>query len=125
MEENMARQNMIVIAVGTFALSAFPLACASAQSVDTVANAENSCAASGVTPNTAAFDTCVGRSALDDDHGGAGMATQQAQAEPRSAQAYSAETPHATASVDSFGFHYDRQGNVLDRDGYVIRPVPY
>lgn len=153
----MSRQNLIAIALGTVALSVFPLAYANAQSGDALANAENTCMENGVAPNTAAFDTCVSRSALDYDRGRPGMATQQAEAvrdandvcqsygiasdslgyrqcvdaqvnhrtAPRTAQAYSVETPHATASVDSFGFHYDRQGNVLDKDGYVIRPVPY
>jgi hypothetical protein len=34
------------------------------------------------------------------------------------------DQPHVAVSSDSYGFSYDRQGNLLDAGGYVIRPVP-
>jgi hypothetical protein len=34
------------------------------------------------------------------------------------------DTPHIAVTYDSYGFGYDRQGNLLDSGGYVIRPVP-
>jgi hypothetical protein len=33
------------------------------------------------------------------------------------------EAPHATATIDAFGFRYDSDGNLIDRDGYPIRAV--
>ena len=35
------------------------------------------------------------------------------------------ETPHVAVAFDSYGFGYDRDGNLLDSHGYVIKPVPY
>ena len=35
-----------------------------------------------------------------------------------------AEEPHRGVVVDDYGFQYDRDGNLLDPNGYVIRYVP-
>lgn len=35
------------------------------------------------------------------------------------------DTPHVAVTFDSYGFGYDRDGNLLDQHGYVIKPVPY
>ncbi|MFI5000885.1 MAG: hypothetical protein ACHQK9_13480 [Reyranellales bacterium] len=32
--------------------------------------------------------------------------------------------PHAAVLIDEYGTRYDRYGNLLDRDGYVIRYAP-
>jgi len=32
--------------------------------------------------------------------------------------------PHVAVSYDPYGYGYDRDGNLLDPSGYVIRPVP-
>jgi hypothetical protein len=59
----MSRLNMIVIALGGFAVvSALPFA-VRAQSGDALAKAENICLENNVGPNSVAFDTCVGRTA--------------------------------------------------------------
>jgi hypothetical protein len=155
-EESMSRQNMIVVALGTVVLAAWPLAHASAQSGDALAHAENTCAARGVTPNTAAFETCVDRAAWAFQQGQPVAAGQQAalvrdandlctsygiapqslgyrqcvnseidrRSSPRAMRDVPRETPHRVAAIDSFGFRYDSEGNLIDRDGYPIRAVP-
>jgi hypothetical protein len=150
----MTRPNIVLSALGAIALLALPLASASAQSGDALANAENTCIENGIKPHTPAFETCVSSSAQDYDEGLPGMAVQQAEAVrdaddvcgsygitpwtlgyrqcvnmearsrgPRTAN-LTEEQPHATASVDGYGFRHDRDGNVLDRNGYMIRAVP-
>src|SRR6185312_12657408 len=34
------------------------------------------------------------------------------------------DVPHVAVSHDPYGYGYDRDGNLLDPSGYVIRPVP-
>ncbi len=34
------------------------------------------------------------------------------------------DQPHPAVVIDDYGFQYDRQGNLLDPNGYVIRYVP-
>ena len=77
-EESMSRLNMIVIALGGFAVvSALPLA-VRAQSGDALAKAENTCLDNDVGPNSVAFDICVGRAARAYDRGEPGMAAAEA-----------------------------------------------
>jgi hypothetical protein len=66
----MKRHNMIVIALGTLAVTAaaVPFTPANAQSGDALAQAERTCIDNGLRPGTA-FDTCVSRAALDYDRG--------------------------------------------------------
>jgi len=65
----MSRLNMIVIAVGGFALaSVLPLA-ARAQSGDALAHAEYICLDQGVGPNSVPFEYCVNRAARAYDRG--------------------------------------------------------
>jgi hypothetical protein len=155
-EESMSRQNMIVVALGTVALAAWPLAHASAQSGDALAHAENTCVVHGVTPNTAAFDTCVDRAAWAFQQGQPAMAGRQAalvrdandlcrsygiapqslgyrqcvnneidrRSSTRAIRYVPYEAPRRVATIDSFGFRYDRDGNLIDQDGYPIRAVP-
>ncbi|CAN5432234.1 hypothetical protein BH10PSE6_BH10PSE6_30440 [soil metagenome] len=65
----MSRLNIIVIALGGFAIvSALPLA-VRAQSGDALAKAEYTCLEHDVGPNSVGFDTCVGRAARAYDLG--------------------------------------------------------
>ena len=77
-EESMSRLNMIVIAVGGFAVaSVLPLA-ARAQSGDALAHAENICLDYGVGPNSVPFETCVSRAARAYDRGEPDLAAAEA-----------------------------------------------
>jgi hypothetical protein len=123
-----------------------------------LAHAERACIDTGVTPNSAGFDTCVDRAAFAFDRGQPAAAYHEAtavreannvclsyglspqslgykgcvgnQIEKGTVAAYTAEPvviqaqPHVAVSVDPYGFRYDRDGNLLDRNGYVIRYVP-
>ncbi len=149
----MFRQNMIVVALGTVALAALPLAHANAQSGDAVAHAETTCIDHGVVPKTAEFDICVSRAASAFDQGLPEAAERQA-ALVRDAndlchsygiapetlgyrQCVSTEIERRMArpvryvpvsqgsmTVDAYGFRYDSEGNLFDRSGHAIRPVP-
>ncbi len=149
----MLRQNMIVVALGTVALAALPLAHANAQSGDAVAHAESTCVNHGVAPRTADFDICVNRAASAFDQGLPDVAERQAglvrdandvcrsygiapatlgyrecvssEIERRTAQpARYIPAARSAMTVDAYGFRYDAHGNLFDRDGYPIRPVP-
>jgi hypothetical protein len=74
----MSRLNMIVIALGGFAVvSALPLA-VNAQSGDALAKAEGICLDNDVGPNSLAFETCVGRAARAYDRGEPDAASAEA-----------------------------------------------
>jgi hypothetical protein len=74
----MLRLNMIVIAVGGFAVaSILPLA-ARAQSGDALAHAENICLEHGVGPYSVPFEICVSRAARAYDRGEPGLAAAEA-----------------------------------------------
>jgi hypothetical protein len=65
----MSRLNMIVIAVGGFAVAAILPLAARAQSGDALAHAENICFEYGVGPYTVAFEICVSHAARAYDRG--------------------------------------------------------
>lgn len=74
----MFRLNVMVIAVGGFAVaSVLPLA-ARAHSGDALAHAENVCLEQGVGPNSLPFETCVNRAARAFDRGEPDLATLEA-----------------------------------------------
>ncbi|HTR86655.1 MAG TPA: hypothetical protein VMI56_19390 [Reyranella sp.] len=78
-----------------------------------VRDANNVCLSYGLSPRTLGYKGCVGN-----------------QIEKGTVAAYTAEPiviherPHVAVSVDTYGFRYDRDGNLLDQNGYVIRYVP-
>lgn len=142
----MSRQNMIVIALGGFAIaSALPLAAARAQSGDALAQAENICLDYGVGPGSIAFDTCVNRAASAYDRGEPGTAAAEARRVSDAGQAclsygiepmtlgyrecLARETDrrafrrYEVQYVPGNGFHYDAYGVLRDRNGDRVPPV--
>ena len=146
----MTRHNMIVVALGSLAIASAPFAFAHAQSGDALAKAEATCIDRGVGPGSPAFNPCVGRTAAAFDIGNyaLGYAEAQRAADARSiclsyglspralgyrqcvnnelagrdtAQAVR-KTP-APAYADPYGFYTDREGNLRDRNGEVVRPL--
>lgn len=79
-----------------------------------VRDAHDLCRSYGIAPATLGFKQCVG-SEIEKRS----VATYTI----RYAQPYG-ERPHAAIVIDDYGFTYDRDGNLLDRNGYVIRYVP-
>jgi len=144
----MSRLNAIFIALGSLAIAATPLA-SRAQSGDALANAELTCREYGVGAGTAAFETCVNRAAWAYDRGEPGIATLEAQrvsdarniclsyglapqtmgyracvateVDRRAMRAYDIRY---VPSSDRYGFYYDTNGNLRDRNGELIRAVP-
>lgn len=160
----MTRYRMLAIALGGLAAASLPLS-VQAQSGDALVRAEYACSEYGVRPNSAAFNTCVNRTARAFDRGDPEIAYRTARAagdardvclsyglapntlgyrqcianslENRAAQPYTVRTytvrphtvryvptyvdsPRAPVIVDEYGRGYDRYGNRLDRNGYVI-----
>ena len=75
----MKRHHLIVLALaGGLITAAAPFA-AEAQSGDALANAEQLCLDTGISPNSAAFNACVGRAAMAYDRGDPYMAERDAQ----------------------------------------------
>jgi hypothetical protein len=77
-----------------------------------VRSANDVCMSYGLTPATLGYRQCVG-----------------SQIEKRSIEAHNIayapdDQPHATTAIDTWGFRYDSEGNVLDQDGYVVRAIP-
>jgi uncharacterized membrane protein len=79
-----------------------------------VRDANDVCQSYGISPMTLGYRQCVGN-----------------QLEKSTIAAYNIrydvpayDLPHATSSVDRFGFRYDAEGNLLDEDGFVIRAIP-
>jgi len=145
----MSRLNAIFVALGSLAIVAAPLASSHAQSGDALANGEMTCREYGVRAGTAAFDTCVNRAAWAYDRGEPGLAAIEAQRvsdarniclsyglapqtmgyrecvateiDRRAMRSY--EIRHVPSS-DRYGFYYDTNGNLRDRNGALIRAVP-
>lgn len=65
----MSRLNMIVVALGGFAVAAVSPLAVRAQSGDALAHAENICLEHGIGPHSLPFETCVSRAARDYDRG--------------------------------------------------------
>ena len=76
-----------------------------------VGGANRMCMSYGLDPHSLGYSQCV------DNEIGRGADTVQA-------LSVVDDTPHIAVSRDSYGFGYDREGNLLDGGGYVIRPVP-
>jgi hypothetical protein len=148
-----ARQNMLVLALGGLVFAGAPAIPAHAQSGDALADAELTCLDYGMRPYSPAYNSCVDRVALSYDRGEPGLAVAQARAmgkaraicgsyglNPRTLgyqQCISSEidksgavtypvpaVPRVVATIDGYGNRYDRYGNRLDIDGYVIRYAP-
>ncbi len=75
--------------------------------------ARDTCASIGARPNTMGYRQCL--NVEIDRHAG----------RPYEIQYVPADRPHATVRIDESGTRYDRDGNVVDRYGYVIHPSPY
>lgn len=106
----MTRKTMMALAMGGLIIAGTPFA-ANAQSANTLANAESVCSSYGLDHFSLGYQSCV------DNEMTSGVNTAQAIVAPD-------DQPHIAVSSDSYGFSYDRQGNLLDAGGYVIRPVP-
>jgi hypothetical protein len=76
-----------------------------------IGSANRVCMSYGLDPHSLGYSQCV------DNEVGRGADTVQA-------LSIVDDTPHIAVARDSYGFGYDRQGNLLDAGGYVIRPVP-
>ncbi len=77
----------------------------------TMGDASRVCASYGLDQHSLGYSQCV---------------DNEANRSPDTVQALSVpdDTPHIAVSHDSYGFGYDREGNLLDQHGYVIKPVP-
>jgi hypothetical protein len=74
----MSRLNILVIAVGGFAVAAALSLAARAQSGDALAHAENVCLEQGVGPSTMPFEACVSLTSRAYDHGEPDLAVIEA-----------------------------------------------
>jgi len=74
----MSRLNVIVIAVGGFAVASLVPFAARAQSGDALAHAENICLGHGIGPYSVPFETCVSRAARAYDRGDPDLAAAEA-----------------------------------------------
>jgi hypothetical protein len=103
----MTRETLIAIALGGLMIAGTPFAAANAQSGDVLAReaggASRTCLSHGLDPHSQGYSDCAD--------------TVQALGVPD-------DTRHVAVARDSYGFGYDREGNLLDSGGYVIRPVP-
>jgi len=144
----MSRMHAIFIALGSLAIAATPLASSHAQSGDALANGELTCREYGVRAGTAAFETCVSRAAWAYDRGEPGRAALEAQrvSDARNICLSYGLAPQSLGyrecvateidrralrydiryvpSTDRYGFYYDTNGNLRDRNGELIRAVP-
>jgi hypothetical protein len=140
----MTANKLFAAALGGLALVALPLATAGAQSGDALAKAETTCKQSGVSPASAGYDFCVGRVAFALDRGDKDLATREARVIVTARNVCSSygidkqslqyrqcianeldrRVPGGGAPVAAagYGFSFDSQGNLLDRNGNVIRP---
>ncbi len=125
----MSRGTILAVALGGLVLAGTPLAGANAQSrdarddfyrgapnvaystADAYSDASQVCSSYGLNPHTLGYRGCI-----DNEVTRRGD-TVQAISVPD-------DTPHMAVTSDSYGFGYDRQGNLLDNSGYVIRPAP-
>jgi hypothetical protein len=76
-----------------------------------IGSASRMCLSYGLDPHSMGYSQCV------DNEVGRSADTVQALSVPD-------DTRHVAVARDSYGFGYDREGNLLDSGGYVIRPVP-
>jgi hypothetical protein len=142
----MTRQKLLAIALGGAVLASIPFSTSQAQSGDALAKAERACIDSNVRPTTPGFDVCVGRVAFALDRGEHDVAMLEARTivaardvcssygiEPLTLQ-YRAciateldrRIPAGQARavvVTTHGFTYDRDGNLLDQGGNIVRPA--
>jgi hypothetical protein len=84
---------------------------AAQQEAAIIRDANDLCRSYGIAPATRGYRECVGHE-ID----------RRTSMHP--VRYMSDETPRATARIDAFGFHYDSDGNLIDKDGYPIRAVP-
>lgn len=75
--------------------------------------AHDTCASMGAPPNTLGYRQCLN---VEIDRQ-AGRSYEIRYLPP--------DRPHAVVRIDEYGNRYDRDGNLVDRYGYVIRPSPY
>jgi len=148
-EDTMVRLTAIFVALGSLAIVATPLASSHAQSANAMVNAQLTCRDYGVRPGSDAYDACVNRAAWAYDRGEPGVATLEAQRvsdarniclsyglapqtmgyrecvateiDRRAVRSY--EVRYVPSS-DRYGFYYDINGNLRDRNGELIRAVP-
>ena len=145
----MSRLSAIFVALGSITIAAMPLANSHAQSPASMVDAAQTCRDYGVRPGSAAYDTCINRTAWAYDRGEPGMAALEAQrvSDARNlCQSYgiapytlgyrecvAAEIDRRAVktyeiryvqSTDRYGFYYDANGNLRDRNGELIRAVP-
>lgn len=140
----MIRHNLLVAALGGLVLAGLPLVTANAQSGDALAKAERTCLDSGIQASAPGYDFCVGRVAFALDRGDRDLATREVRVistarsvcssygiEPKSLQyrqclasELDRRTPNSGGPVASagYGFSYDTQGNLLDRNFNIVRP---
>ena len=149
----MTRGTLLAVALGGLVFTGAPYVAANAQSGDALARAERACLDNGVRPLSNAYNTCVNHVADAFWHGAPDVAYDTARAiglasrrclsyriDPQSlgysqcvdSESYrngaALDTPHLAVGYTAEGYGYDRYGNLLDRDGYVIHPpseTPY
>ena len=145
----MSRLNAIFVALGGLGIVATPLVSSHAQSPASMVDAARICRDYGVRPGSAAYDTCINRAASAYDRDQPGLATAEAarvsdvrnlclsygiapqtlgyrecvSAELDRRAIPSSEVRYVPNS-DRYGFYYDADGNVRDRNGELIRVVP-
>jgi hypothetical protein len=140
---------LLVAALGGATIAAMPLASSYAQSPVSMVDAQRTCRSYGVIPGSSAYDTCVSRTAWAYDRGEPSVAMLEAQRvsdarnlcqsygiasysmgyrecvateiDRRAVQPY--QVRYVTSS-DRFGFYYDVNGNLRDRNGELVRAVP-
>jgi len=145
----MSRLHAIFVALGSLAIVATPLASSHAQSPASMVDAAATCREYGVRPGSAAYDTCVTRAAWAYDRGEEGLAAREAQrvsdarnvclsyglapqtmgyrecvATEIDRRALRSYEVRSVPSGDRYGFYYDANGNLRDRNGELIRYVP-
>jgi hypothetical protein len=143
----MSRLTAISAALGSLAIVAMPLASSHAQSPASLVDAGRVCRDYGVTPGSVAYDSCVNRAAWAYDRGEPGMATLEAQRvsdarniclsygiSPRTMgynECVATEIDRRAlrpvryvAVSDRYGFYYDVNGNLRDRNGELVRAMP-
>jgi hypothetical protein len=145
----MTRLNAIFVALGSVAIAGLPLASSHAQSATSMVDAQRTCRDYGVRPGNASYDSCVTRTAWAYDRGERATAPLEAQRvsdagnlcqsygiapytmgyrecvateiDRRAIRSYEVQY---VPSTDRYGFYYDVNGNLRDRNGGLIRAVP-
>jgi hypothetical protein len=145
----MPRLKPILVALGSAAIAATPLASSFAQSPVSMVDAQRTCRSYGVVPGSSVYDTCVNRAAWAYDRGEPAMASLEAQRvsdarnlclsygiSPQSlgySECVAAEIDRRAVrtyevryvtSTDRYGFYYDANGNLRDRNGELVRATP-